>query len=193
MSGCKVYLIKAGSLVRDQEGCILDARSTVTLITSDIRVVVDTGMAGEDGIILSSLAGIGLKPEDIDAVVNTHSHPDHTGNNHLFTQAQILDHRSLWDGCEVAEGVVVIETPGHSPDSICLLCRSGAMIAIAGDAIPIRDNFSKWVPPRLHTDREEAMRSMKRIVALSAVVVPGHDRPFRVRDGEYLNSGPDFP
>jgi len=80
----KVFLLKAGSILRDESGEVLDARSSVTLIISGKRkIIVDTGQEGEAAQIKKALARLQLSPEDVDCVVNTHSHPDHCGNNHL--------------------------------------------------------------------------------------------------------------
>ena len=35
---------------------------------------------------------MGLKPEDIDVVVNSHLHPDHCGCNAYFTKATFMVH-----------------------------------------------------------------------------------------------------
>ena len=98
----RVFLLKPGSILRDESGRILDARSSVTLIISGSRkIVVDTGLEGEAKPILKALAGLRLTPEEIDSVVNTHSHPDHCGNNHLFSRAEILapqDRQHDWPG-----------------------------------------------------------------------------------------------
>ena len=54
-------------------------------------MVVDTGLEGEAKPDTEECwPGCNLSPEDIDFVVNTHSHSDHCGNNYLFSQAEIL-------------------------------------------------------------------------------------------------------
>lgn len=71
-------LLKPGSMCKDNFGRILDARSSVTLIVAGARrIIVDTGLKGEEEIILRSLAKRGLDPQDIDTIINTHSHLDH--------------------------------------------------------------------------------------------------------------------
>lgn len=58
------------------------------------RILVDTGLGDklaprereifkrqEEGVLLASLARLGVSPEDIDLVVNTHLHSDHCGGN----------------------------------------------------------------------------------------------------------------
>jgi glyoxylase-like metal-dependent hydrolase (beta-lactamase superfamily II) len=185
-----VFILKPGSIQRDEAGRILDARSSVALIAAGRRwIVVDTGLAGEEEKILSALGRQDLRPEQIDTVINTHFHPDHCGNNHLFTGARILAPK---EGEEIASNVTAIETPGHSPDSISIAVLSfwgyaAEMVVIAGDALPTLGNFLQNVPPALHVDRELAVRSMARIVEIANVVVPGHDKPFSVRDRRYAS------
>ena len=186
----KVFLLKPGSILRDESGRILDARSSVTLMVSGSRkIVVDTGVAGEEEPILRALAELGLEPGDIDVIINTHSHPDHCGNNHLFSRAKVL---TPGEGETVAPGVKAMETPGHTMDSIslaatCMQGREMMRIVAAGDALPTIGNFQKSVPPASHVDRDLAISSMERIIRAADVVVPGHDLPFSVKTGEYVS------
>jgi glyoxylase-like metal-dependent hydrolase (beta-lactamase superfamily II) len=193
----RVFLLKPGSIKRDESGEILDARSSVTLIISGKRkIVVDTGLEGEAEQIERALSGLGLLPEEIDGIVNTHSHPDHCGNNHLFSRAERL---APQDRQLICPGVWTLATPGHSLDSISVVVgpmtqaqkkadealSAGSLgipiIVIAGDALPTFGNFQKAVPPALHVDRDLAFSSMNKIIALADTVVPGHDYPFSVR------------
>jgi N-acyl homoserine lactone hydrolase len=183
----QVVLLKAGSLVRNDAKEILDARSSVTLIVSgSLKMIVDTGLAGEEDLIMDRLARNGHVPEDIDLAVNTHMHPDHCGNNHLFTKAKFLSKEgsgNVAEGDIIAPGVWIMETPGHTMGSISVVCISDKIIIIAGDALPTLDNYLEWVPPCLHVDREKAMESFVRIADLADIVVPGHDEPFLVGEG----------
>ncbi len=189
----RIYLLKPGSILRDQAGNILDARSSVTLIESDIgRIIVDTGQEGDEEEILKALADLGLEGSDIDIIVNTHSHPDHCANNRLFSRALRMYPK---DGEEIASGVRVLATPGHSPDSISVLVDAAIhppggdgmasatrRVVIAGDALPTLGNFQKRVPPAVHYDRTLAVASMNRIIEMAYMVIPGHDRPFSLRE-----------
>ena len=51
--------------------------------TGEKNIMVDTGATAEvaDEVIVPALAEIGYRPEDIDFVINTHCHGDHTGGN----------------------------------------------------------------------------------------------------------------
>jgi N-acyl homoserine lactone hydrolase len=188
----RVSVLKPGSLIRDEFGNLLDARSSVTLITSGSRkIIVDTGLEGEEELIINALARRGLMPEHIDTVVNTHSHPDHCGNNYLFSQAVL---RNPEAGETIALGVFAIATPGHTLDSISVVVEASEAIVgtnakvtvIAGDALPTLNNFLKGVPPALHVDRSLAVSSMSRIIEIADIVVPGHDKPFSVAEGKYI-------
>ena len=181
----RAYPLKPGSILKDDAGSILDARSSVTLIsTGKRRIIVDTGLVGEEEIILKRLAEAELNPEDIDSVINTHVHQDHIGNNFLFSRANVLSPK---EGDQVAPGVEIIETPGHSMDSISVVVRSQKVVVLAGDALPTFSNYIKGVPPAHHVDRGMAYRSMSRILKIADVIVPGHDRPFSVRDKAYTS------
>ncbi|MDH7596781.1 MAG: MBL fold metallo-hydrolase [Methanothrix sp.] len=178
----KIVLVKPGSLKRDEAGNILYASSSVTLIISDRILVVDTGSADERGLVFDGLRRAGASPDDIEIVVNTHLHEDHTGCNDMFCNADVLSyHTGLREGCVLAQGVRVMETPGHTLDSISVLCRGDTVIA--GDALPTADNHIKDLPPRIHVDRALALRSMHRIAGIARIVVPGHGMPFSIPDG----------
>lgn len=98
--------------------------------------------------VINALAGVGLTPEDIDIVVNSHLHPDHCGCNEFFTRAQFFCHaeelaagtaegaekmgylRAEWehpmrldaiaDSLDVFDDgrLVTLHIPGHTPGQI---------------------------------------------------------------------------
>lgn len=103
--------------------------------------------------VLTGLAELGLAPDDIDLVVNSHLHPDHCGCNAFFRKATFLVHADEraaaqapgseaggylaadWDQPmpvdEIAgqrdvfaDGrIVLVPLPGHTPGSIGALAR----------------------------------------------------------------------
>jgi glyoxylase-like metal-dependent hydrolase (beta-lactamase superfamily II) len=98
--------------------------------------------------LLPGLACVGIEPDDIDVVVNSHLHPDHCGCNRFFNKATFIAHakeievanapgaeaagylRREWDcGQPIAavtgekdlfgDGrVVLVPLPGHTPGSL---------------------------------------------------------------------------
>jgi len=97
--------------------------------SKEAAVVDPSGVVSE---IMEAIEDEGLQ---LKYVINTHSHPDHTtGNKELATMtgAKILMYKTRESGCDpgLRDGdtitlnetkISAIHTPGHTPDSICLL------------------------------------------------------------------------
>jgi glyoxylase-like metal-dependent hydrolase (beta-lactamase superfamily II) len=198
-----VFVLKEGTIDREPDGTILDASSSVTLIMAEgTTIVVDTAMPQDADEIERALGEHDLTPGDVDMVVNTHCHADHTGCNRIFVNAEVVVHKE--EGAarcvsgkvrriegtdeELVPDVRVIHTPGHSRGSISVVARTklGTWV-MAGDALPTPDNYVAWVPPGIHYDHEVALESMKRIVDLADTIVPGHGPPFK-KEGELPTS-----
>ena len=200
--GLEVWVVKPGILVRDKLGIILDARCTVTLIKgNENNIIVDTGVSGEGPKIEQGLSLYGFKPSDIDIVVNTHLHGDHCGNNEMFANACFIVHerefgkrlerknrlKIIKGDHELERGINLISTPGHTYGSISVWVKHATGVlsentpkayVVAGDALPIIDNYRKWVPPGINVDPQIALDSMDRITTMGDIIIPGHDSPF---------------
>ena len=191
--------------------------SSTTLIRGEKNIVVDPGNfhVGFYGLVEDSLARFDLTPADIDIVLITHSHFDHMGSTHLFTESTLvigegeLDFaRDLFwpefidaittdrvagveyvDGdagmVEIAEGVSVFPTPGHTPASISALVETeSGDVAIIGDVAMTRSEFTDRELSHWYTDEQVAgiYESMDRIADLDpSLIIPGHDQAFRPR------------
>jgi len=182
--------IKMGSILREEER-ILDARSSVTLIEEDEHlIIVDTGLLGEEGVLIDALSARGKSPDDVDLAVNTHLHIDHCGCNMLFRRATFYadngenppNHfRPTPDGAELIPGVRFMATPGHTKGSISVVAESNdRTYVIAGDAIPTKENYENMVPPAQNIDPELALKSMERIIAIADFIIPGHGAMFEI-------------
>ncbi|AIQ12583.1 MBL fold metallo-hydrolase [Paenibacillus durus] len=68
------------------------------------------------------------------------------------------------DGQElpVAGGVVVIETPGHSPGHICLY-HPASRTLIAGDSLTVKEGVLRGPDPRVTPDMATALSSLRRL------------------------------
>lgn len=151
-----------------------------------------------------ALAEIGLSPDDITMVINTHLHDDHCANNPMFEKAKFfvqarelefaknphpLDHRfepaffedcnfELMDGDqEIVPGINVIFTPGHTPGSQSVLVDTEkGPVVITGFCCNM-ENFPSAGPavtPGVHTDALAAYDSAQKIKALKAAIIPCH-------------------
>ena len=156
----------------------------------------------------AQLGKFDIAPEEIRLVVNTHLHIDHCSGNHLLPNARFVVQRSeleyalhplpvhrpaydvdlsttkfdFLDGdADIADGVRVIVTPGHSPGSQAVLVDTeGGLFILAGDTIahyvnmevPKGDSF--WPGP-LYLDLREYYESLDRLRDLEGTILPGHD------------------
>ncbi len=162
--------------------------STVSLIRSGEHViVVDPGMVAARSLILDPLRELGLGPDAVTDIVISHHHPDHTMNIALFPEdARVHDHwavyqRDSWtnrgaEGFSVAEGVALIETPGHTPQDITTLVETADGVA----ALTHLWGFEGAESDGRATDLEALHAGRRRVVALAGLIVPGHGAPFRV-------------
>jgi len=187
----KLDILAIGSLKRDEEGKVYDAYSTSALIRTDERmIVVDTSTPFMKPAIRTSFKQIGVFPKDVDTIILTHSHHDHTGNNDMFENAAILMHpaehgivagaKPLEVDKEIIPGIKIVHTPGHTEGSVSLFIKSDQKYVIAGDALPRHGNYEKMSPPAINVDPELALESIKMITKYADVVIPGHDPPFLV-------------
>lgn len=186
--------------------------STVTLVESDRRLLVDTGFDFEESddqanrrrnaeALVFALQLCGLSPEMVDAIFITHWHRDHFGNLDLFPGVERLVSAPLWEGLnrrgfegfhavkdseEIASGVKVVYTPGHTDHHASVLVASRlagleARIAIAGDAVISSSYFAQekvWQHNADFYDYRAALESIRRLAGMSDIIVPGHGAPF---------------
>ncbi|HXW43179.1 MAG TPA: MBL fold metallo-hydrolase [Streptosporangiaceae bacterium] len=179
-----VHVLSAGYAREDSEG--EHVGSTVTLIRDGgVTVIVDPGMVASRAGLLAALAGHDVAPEAVTDVVFSHHHPDHTVNAALFPAARIHDHWAvydgdLWisrdaDGAALSPSVHLIATPGHTAQDITTLAATADGVhacthAWWGADGPAVDPFAP--------DQGILAASRARILALAAVIIPGHGPAF---------------
>lgn len=74
--------------------------ASVPLITANgLTILVDTGVHQTRARLLAELAARDLGPNDIDVVVVTHLHFDHSQNMHLFKKARVILHANEIEYC----------------------------------------------------------------------------------------------
>lgn len=180
---CEGYIVRDGQRIKD-------ASSSVTLVESaGHRLLIDTGSPTDCKALRAALEGMGVSVDSVKHLVNTHMHIDHVGCNHIFRNARTYAHAlesppigtiRITDSLTVLPGVEVIPTPGHTFGSVTVLVKCEKRYAVCGDAIPIRENYQKHVPPFINVDPKLALKSMDVIAGLADVIIPGHDAPFDV-------------
>ena len=151
---------------------------------------LDVVMEDADAVT-SRLAVLGVRPDDIAVVVNSHLHFDHAGNNGAFPRATFIaqaDHLAYakgrpnfpgvyWDIPEltyvpvsgrskVAKGVEVVPTPGHAPghQSLVVDLAETGRVVLTGDAAFTRENIERGEIPAV--DQVAARESLALISSL---------------------------
>jgi hydroxyacylglutathione hydrolase len=135
--------------------------------------------AHDPALALARAAELGLT---VTLLINTHGHADHIGgNSHVLqhSEARLVAHGNIADGEELSLGKVTlrfIHTPGHTPDSLCLLAESAgeASRLVTGDTLFV----GKVGGTGLGDDAREEYDSLHRkLMTLpgETEVWPGHD------------------
>lgn len=176
---------------------------TTTLIKSDKNIIVDPGSFVNKNNLLKALEKEGLKLEDIDVVILTHTHVDHTTNIFLFNNAKIFmrfrgetkypgQFQKINEGTlerfdilneSIAKDVEIIETPGHTYDHISVVVNTeDGKVVIAGDAIGGEAwlNTEKKGNPDLFYDVDKFDISRKKILEIADWIVLGHGKMIKV-------------
>jgi glyoxylase-like metal-dependent hydrolase (beta-lactamase superfamily II) len=165
-------------------------RSTCTLLRDGALIaVIDPGLAPSQAAILNPLSTLGLRPEDVTAVILSHHHPDHTINAALFPAAAVHDHWAVYrgdewesrecEGAELSAAVRLIRTPGHSAEDLSTVIGSPDGVVVATHLWWTADGPADdpYAP-----DREVLRQSRERVLRLADLVIPGHGAPFTPTD-----------
>ena len=161
--------------------------SSVYIDHPEAKIIVETGMDSsiwpdlvrqilvphqtEEQRLDNALRRIGVKPEEIDIVINTHLHADHCSFNRIFKNATwIIQRKELMEALvpevheityvrscfdvglsqklidgdyEVAKGVSILSTHGHTAghQSVAIETEKSGVFLVTGDASMSKDNF----------------------------------------------------
>jgi N-acyl homoserine lactone hydrolase len=148
-------------------------------------------MEAEDSIT-RRLAGVGVRNDDVNVVVNSHLHFDHAGNNGAFPKATFIvqsEHLAFakgkpnfpgvyWDIPEltyvpasgrsrVAKGIEIVPTPGHAPghQSLVVDLAETGRVVLTGDAAFTRANLERGeIPAMDQTAAKESLALIRSLV-----------------------------
>lgn len=266
MTETKVYLLDGGTLVidgyhtfwnRGPGGELRFPCYSVLIEHADGRYLFDTGYDFDHVMrvlpfekplqdpmqtIPGQLAKLGLKPKDINYVVNSHYHFDHCGGNKHFHTACTLCHakeleaaahcqpfehlgysdlsfapsiaagrgvtlppdpvldlytprfETLTGDQEIAKGLWLFETPGHTAGHYSLMVelKNRRPILFTADACYTRKNMDLMCISSFHLDPTASLASMRRLKALAethdAELFYSHD----LESFKTYQTGPDY-
>lgn len=190
----EISVLAEGYVERLEGGGLRASPSSVLIEEAGTRVLVDPG-ADRDGLLFG-LSKRGLKPREVDLIFVTHTHLDHILNLRLFPETDVCDSSFIYRGDEeISYGrlipgteVVVVPTPGHTPDHASLLVPvEGEIWLVAGDlfwwhsdAVQRTDHGSLLaLEDELAYDQKALRASRMMALARADVVIPGHGKIFR--------------
>lgn len=155
---------------------------------ADRRVLVDTGSN------FDAVSAVKSRTNGLDAVVLTHTHPDHVGTLPAIVDAfdvdvwgfddthQAVDH-ALEDGDRIQIGDAayrIIHTPGHKDDHVCLYA-SDSGVCFGGDLVFQNGGFGRT--DLAEGDRATLVESLDRLLEVVdeslSVVHVGHGPSIR--------------
>jgi len=174
------------------------ASSTTSLILSgNKKIIVDPGCNRQ--LLLGSLNKEGMTASEIDFVVLTHTHLDHSLLAGVFRNARILDNSDIysWDskigqhgGSVMGTNIKIIQTPGHDQFHCSIVADDIELgkVVIAGDVFwwsdtetPEKDFDGLINHPDLYVKNEgELIASRKDILKIADYIIPGHGKTFKV-------------
>ncbi|WDM24272.1 quorum-quenching N-acyl homoserine lactonase AiiA [Paenibacillus polymyxa] len=169
--------------------------------------------------IVNVLKRVGYRPDDIQMVISSHLHLDHSGGNGHFRNTPILIQRAEYDAAinnedysplecrlpdlqyqiiegdhELIPGVQILFTPGHSPghQSVLVATEKSGPVLLTIDVAYTRENFENSVP-FLTFDQEMAAKSITRMQELILDVRPSYVFLGHDRDqAQKCRTFPDF-
>ena len=164
------------------------ASSVAFVRDGEARVVIDPGMVPSPRAILDPLERLGQSPAGITDVIFSHHHPDHTLHAALFPNARFHDFWAIYkgdtwasrraEGFDLSPSIKLIETPGHTPESISLLvyARRGDAVphaVLTGDTLFIGDVGRPDLAAAVGLRRDDMARELYRSLREHPLVVDG--------------------
>ena len=142
--------------------------STVYVLKLDSQnILIDTSTQENQQELLQDLSELNLKPEQIGLIILTHNHWDHIGNINLFKNAVVITADNL---SNLPPELKPIKTPGHTPDSICILYKN---ILFSGDTIFHQNGKGRTDLPR--GSEKQMQKSIEKLKTLKYnILCPGH-------------------
>lgn len=172
------------------------ASSTVCLIMAgDKKIITDPGCNREK--LLEALENNSLKTSDIDFVLLTHSHLDHSLLAGIFENAKVLTTEEIYNNDNQTEhnnkipetDLEIIQTPGHCSEhcSLIVTTQEGSY-AVAGDVFWWVDGENQELSiekedeahPK-EVNMEKLKESRKKVLELADYIIPGHGSMFKVK------------
>ncbi len=180
--------------------------SAYVLARGNRAAIVDTGTAGSATAIGQTLQEMGLTYDDVDHLILTHRHGDHTGSTGevmtMATGATVYAGQPDIEGIEVdgldadaitglvggedVFGLEMIATPGHTPGHMAVIDQKSGLL-VAGDAIFTEGTSVVEGPARFFDDVPQSRDSIRVLADLTVnTLLVGHGDPIEQNAGDAI-------
>ncbi|CAD5234460.1 unnamed protein product [Bursaphelenchus xylophilus] len=199
-SSTRVIPLIEGMMYPTEKGYVMV--SSVTLVLDQgYAIVVDSPSASDKQtteLMLKALSNLGISPSQVHVALTTHGHPDHFGQQNLFSNARhlfgpydyissVFNRNELFTKNEMrlTTNVEVWNTPGHTNQDVSVIVREVPSLGVVGvvgdlfyselDALSSGEDWSRdaW-------NAALGLENRKRVLCTCDVIVPGHSRIFKV-------------
>jgi N-acyl homoserine lactone hydrolase len=143
--------------------------------------------------LVTTLAGLGVKPAAVGYVAISHVHPDHVGNVDEFPDATMIIQKAEWEyglklplkpfsserKAQLIEGdkdlfgdgsLTILFTPGHTPghQSLLVHLKKSGYVVLSGDVVHFQSNWDYRRVPGFNADKAQSAASMEKIARVVA-------------------------
>ena len=140
-------------------------------------ILIDTGSILTRNELKKDLEKLKINPKEIEIIILTHNHWDHTGNNKLFSNAKIYGNKKDFKKEKVLDinklnlkEFKIISTPGHTEGSFCILYKD---ILFSGDTIFHNGYIGRTDLPG--GDYDKIQKSLAKLSKIKyKILCPGH-------------------
>jgi len=152
--------------------------SNVYLIKlNEKNILIDTSSSINKNELIKNLEELALSPSNINLIILTHDHWDHIENLDLFPNAKIYGSKKDFLEKEILDinelkipEFKIIETPGHSKGSFCILYND---VLFSGDTIFHNGGIGRMdLPGGSETEMKNSLEKLKKINF--KILCPGH-------------------
>lgn len=142
-------------------------------------IIIDTGSLLNRNELIEDLNELKIKCSEIDILLLTHNHPDHTGNINIFKNAKFYGDKKDFPSEEVIDinkldmpDIQTIKTPGHTRGSISFYMPK-EKILFSGDTLFHHGGIGRMdLPGGSESEMKKSLEKLEKIDY--EILCPGH-------------------